>query len=530
MNKLSRYLQPALIVLWGMVCFTLLQTTAKYLLYFEEQNQLFLNTADHALTYLGRPAWLALLTGDALTQFYYYTYAGPAIVTLALLVLGDVLRRGLQTLVPRWWAFGAALAVMTLALSCCFSEHYRLSSVIALIGGSTAFWLLMVLDRLTDKPPLLANRWTRALTALIAAAATFWLFGSGLWLFAVLTVVLVVADRRQWLRLVAVAAVVALVPTLKRVCLTSAQQLYATPTLGTPRLPSLAVDRDLAVITEYGLGNHQRVVRLVEAQEQPSRVMKFYYNLVMAERGLLPDNLLRWTDQNLGTFAQISADTPPLVIYTLNDLYWALGDMTYTERAAMLANVFSPHNRNIKMTRRLAEVNLVTGDSAAADKYLRLLQQTWVYNDWATRLLRRDRQALAPYREKVALTNRLDTIQAGQNIHTVMMQLLDSNPRNTVALDYALCSLLLLKDVETFHRDYDRYCMATRQPRTKRLYQEALCIYLAAHDAPQDEWQRYITDMTVLHRFMDYNQQRGSTQFSDTYWYYFDKAPQIKLK
>jgi hypothetical protein len=28
----------------------------------------------------------------------------------------------------------------------------------------------------------------------------------------------------------------------------------------------------------------------------------------------------------------------------------------------------------------------------------------------------------------------------------------------------------------------------------------------------------------VARRFAQYNQQRGNPQFSDTYWYYFDKA------
>ena len=47
----------------------------------------------------------------------------------------------------------------------------------------------------------------------------------------------------------------------------------------------------------------------------------------------------------------------------------------------------------------------------------------------------------------------------------VMMEVLDSNPDNTVALDYILCSTLLLKDMDNFKRDYDRYCIATGKPR-----------------------------------------------------------------
>ena len=117
------------------------------------------------------------------------------------------------------------------------------------------------------------------------------------------------------------------------------------------------------------------------------------------------------------------------------------------------------------------------------------------------------------------------------------MQLLDANADNTVALDYILCSTLLLKDIHNFKRDYDRYCMGElsegqkgmSKPRLKKLYQEALCIWLAGSNAPQEEWQRYIQRQDVMQRFIEYNNQRGNPRFKDTYWYYYDKikAPEI---
>jgi hypothetical protein len=111
-----------------------------------------------------------------------------------------------------------------------------------------------------------------------------------------------------------------------------------------------------------------------------------------------------------------------------------------------------------------------------------------------------------------------------------MMQLLDSNPDNTVALDYILCSNLLLKDVHNFKRDYDRYCTDLGRKLNNTLYQEALCIWLAANQAPEELWRQYISREDVLQRFADYNEQRGNPRFKGTYWYYFDKAkkPQVQ--
>ena len=119
------------------------------------------------------------------------------------------------------------------------------------------------------------------------------------------------------------------------------------------------LEKTFAVDCEYYFGNYNKVINIVEKTENPDQYMKFYYNLVMAQNGYLPDNLLRFQSNNLGTFDKLGPDTPTLTIKTLNELYWVLGDMTFCERATMLANVCSPNNRNIRMVKRLAEINLV---------------------------------------------------------------------------------------------------------------------------------------------------------------------------
>lgn len=98
----------------------------------------------------------------------------------------------------------------------------------------------------------------------------------------------------------------------------------------------------------------------------------------------------------MGTFEKIGAATPLLIINRMNDLYWALGDMTFAERAAMQALAFSPDNRNVRMIRRLAEINMVTGNHAAANKFLGLLDHTVAYRRWAAQA----RANAAFYREK----------------------------------------------------------------------------------------------------------------------------------
>lgn len=189
------------------------------------------------------------------------------------------------------------------------------------------------------------------------------------------------------------------------------------------------------------------------------------------------------------------------------------------------------------MVKRLAEINLVKGDYAATRKYLRILQKTFVWSRWANRAFSSlgrkatadEKALLQQYIEKRPFINRKDTLRLNENCHTIMCELAESNPNNNIAIDYMLCSDLLLKDMETFKRDYDTYYLKQKNVSYERLYQEALMIYLAGTKAKPEEWAKYIKRQDVLQRFHQYNEERGNQAFSDTYWYYFDKAEVPKL-
>ena len=463
---LSRYYPATVIVIWAIIIWCFFQFWYPYHFFFQEQNQIFLYSCDYIETYRGS-GWLARLIGDFLTQFYYYLYVGATILTLCLLTIATLLYIGLRNFkVTRIVALILALVVMTFVAVCHFSTSYRLSSTISIMGWVLLLWLVSVM-----------KGWKyRLLITALALLPTYLLFGF---------------------------------PQVKKL-----------------QGPDFVLEKDFAVDCEYYFGNHDKVIKMVEGYDQWTSQMLFFYNLSQAERGQLPDNLLKFMPTDLGTFYQIGPETPMLTIRNMNELYWVLGDMTFTERAAMMTNVFSRDNRNVRMMRRLAECNIVSGDSLAAEKYLRILDKTLVYRQWAQNLRQHGKEI---YQEKMQMVNRHDTITITDNAHFLMMQLLDANPNNTVTLDYILCSTLLLKDIQNFKRDYDRYCIETGKPRIKKLYQEALCIYLAGTNAPQEDWQRYIQSQDVMRRFMEYNNQRGNPKFKDTYWYYFDKikAPEI---
>ena len=441
-----------------------------YHFFYHEQNQIFLWEWEYVSGYFQKSGGLASLVGDFLTQFYYYLYAGATILTLCIALAGFLLYLTLTNLkVNRWVALASGLCVIAWLTVCHFSTSCKLSSTICVIG-----WLLF-----------------------------FWA---------------VSAIRTKWLRLA--CFLIILFPSYL---------LFGTPKPGSIQPPDFVLEKDFAVDNEYRFGNYDKVLDIVKNSDGWTAQMQFFYNLVYAQRGQLPEHLFDFTPNNLGTFEKIGPETPRLTIINMNELYWALGDMTFTERAAMMTNVFAPENRNVRMMKRLAECNIVSGDSIAAQKYLRILGKTFVYSRWAEATQQHLAQGqLPPYlAQKKPFVNHRDTITISDNAHFLMMQLLDHNPDNMIALDYILCSDLLLKDITNFKRDYDRYCADSS--RLKPLYQEALCVWLAGTQASQEEWQQYIKMNDVMQRFVEYNNQRGNPRFKGTYWYYFDKikAPEI---
>ena len=453
--------------LWAVAAFLFFQFWYPYHFFFQEQNQLFLCSWDYVSSYFESPGGLARLSGDFLTQFYYYLYVGAIILTSCLLLIGTLLYQALSNFkVSKAVVLIQVLVLMTFVAVCHFSTSYRLSSTISVLGWMLLLWFVS-----------LVRGWRLRLSLTAVSLLPFYL-------------------------------------------------LFGLPQVKSIQIPDLILEKDFAADCEYYFGNYDKVIQMVEGSDRWTDQMLFFYNLSHAQRGELPDHLLKFTPNYLGTFEKIGPDTPMLTIRNMNELYWALGDMTFTERAAMMTNVFSANNRNVRMMRRLAECNIVSGDTLAAEKYLRILDKTLVYRRWAEYVRQHGKDI---YQGKMQMVNRRDTITITDNAHFLMMQLLDSNPDNIVALDYILCSTLLLKDITNFKRDYDRFCMETGKPRLKPLYQEALCIWLAGTDAPQEDWEKYIRRADVFQRFQQYNQQRGSTQFKGTYWYYFDQvnAPEI---
>lgn len=361
---------------------------------------------DHVTTYLDKPGWLACLAGDFLTQFYYFRYAGPIILTLCILLTGYNIRCavGMADIKGRWVAHSVAFIVMILLI--CFSFHYdyRLSSILAVAGGASVFRVstsLLISTRMFIKKIERRNEqglflngsgianWVSVISIFVSVFVCHWFFGYGVWVYGALTFASCIANIMMagtYYRLAALIIPFFLLMLTKRLYYCDFQTIYTYPGIGKLAKPQLDQERTLAVDCKYYFGNYNQVINMVEKDKNPNQYMKFYHDLVMAQFRSQPASLKKYPNKDIGTFETLKANPSLLTIHALNELYWALDDITFCERAAMLGNIYSPNCRNIRMVKRLAEINLVRGNYAATRKYLRILQKTFVWKRWADRV------------------------------------------------------------------------------------------------------------------------------------------------
>lgn len=489
----------------------------------QEQNQIFLNSPDWISTYFDKPAWLGCLAGDWLTQFYCNPWIGAIILTLSIAACVAGVTKVSLLLIPKIIAWLLTFIVAVVLIGCSMAAATRLAFFLCVAGGIV---LGLAEFKLSWKECVQID-----LSPILVGVA-YWSFGFGALLTALIIILFAIKRcvakqyRKAWIAAVAALVIALGLPAiLCRAYALPYADAILYPGLAKPELPQMKYERRLAISDAYYHRDFELVKQLAKNDDTPDDVMAFYYYLSSAVKDSLPDNLLKYPIKSLGTLTTIGEKSHPMIINMMNDLYYELGDMTYAERAAMMRNVFSPRNRNVRMMQRLAEVNLVSGDTAAALKYLRILDRTYAYSDWSKRhnpgSIASDVEADIMRRR--VFSNDKDNIRLGDNCRNIILELLESNPRNTVALDYLLCTDLLLKDMDTFKMDYDTYCIERGEPRYKDLYQQALMIYLAGTDAPQEEWEKYIIPGPQVQAFQTYSARRGDPAFKNTYWYYFDR-------
>lgn len=554
--------------------FSFFQFFYAYHLFFREQMQLFLFAPDYLLSYFNRPAWLACLFGDFLTQFFYLRAGGPLIVALILVaeyILSTLVLKRVSRTTHCWlWAILPVAVDWMLYLKL----SYNLSSSIGFIVCLLLFILYTSLSKLKG---------ITLYTGIVLSIAGYWLAGSSIFIFPVL-VLLFESQRTQsatvrwklffllnWLSpyvfariyllpigdlyifpgtllqtialplsLVVVSLLAGFFGLLKikshlpEIIIVSALAA-AIVGVGIQKNASFNFEKVLSMDSEYYFGNHEKVIALADKYKMHSKYAAYFTNLAFAETGKLPDKALNYYQPGaLGMILPVAPTESREAIVFSNEAFYAIGDMNLAQHSAMLGNTFSPLNRSSRMMKRLAEINLVIGDSVAAEKYLRLLKKTLFHRKWAESHEKLNcptpKSKWLKYKRSLLPEN--DTIRQASDYLASIAYLVEQQPKNKTAVDYYLCSLLLNKDLDAFKTAYDKYVKPNHQAVPK-IYSEALLIILYRQHVSIDEAKSYGISPLKVNEFVKYNQlyeqNKGAMEplkkdFGRSYWFYYQFA------
>ncbi|MBN1116517.1 MAG: hypothetical protein JXA77_04915 [Bacteroidales bacterium] len=251
-------------------------------------------------------------------------------------------------------------------------------------------------------------------------------------------------------------------------------------------LPNFILETMFSLDYEWYSNNPERTIELARKTRLKSRYVSYYFNMASASINKLPENLLSFNQYGLyGMFIPYDKETNFISLLFGNELYYLIGDMNASQHFALMANTFSPKGESSRMFRRLVETNIINGEYAVVRKYLKMLNQTIFYRNWASEMeqyltnqeLCKKTPLIVQKRELRPTT---DHIKSNPNDFVSSLYfLLNDHPENQIALDYLLCICLLNKDIEGFYDALVKYNYNQSGTNLPRLYQEALIVYSA---------------------------------------------------
>ena len=539
-----------------------------YTLYTKEQLVLFVADMAAVSEYLSRPALIASILGDYLTQFYLLIGGAATILTLFMLLLWCGARRVLR-------GFGAsplaatAWALLPVATEVALNGYleYPLSMTIASV---MAVWTLAAWMCLREGT-------VKYIVAFVLVAVIYWLAGAHVAIFALGAALWMWREQHRMLGalMLAVSAVVVAIigvafylpisqaycyPLIENYMLQNCYVFLATEAafvvaivaarsrawLGALATAVVAVVGVLTIVDrtqEYWLGmsceayfnRYDRVMeRAEENWEHKSYVASYYTNLALAMRGELGEHLTDYYQPlTYGLLLDVDEKSGYCYAMAAADATAAIGDMAEAQRATLLAMTFTPHQRSSRVAKKIVDIAIVVGNRELAEKFLWQLERTAMHKRWAAKrreLLAVGSKVIDAEREKLV---KEDGFVGANNWYPALYALVEANGENRMAVDYLLSMHLLRKDRERFVTDYERYFYPNWGSVPPKVYQQALMMSFDNERELNTAIERYCISPEVQRECVEYSriyvkaQGRGEVlqqRFGRTYWFYCNYA------
>ena len=567
MPKLQKLSAALMTVLCAVVFYLFFAVRYPYHLHFQEQYQLFEFTWAYFVSVASAPGGLADWLGRFVTQFFYYAPAGAAflailLVSVQLLCFASCSRKTLPV-----YALSFIPASLLLAFFC--DENALAGALPALIINLGAAVLCLLIKK--DE--------SRHITQILSIPLLYMACGSLTIVFVLVTLLrenkLSLPVKLSMLAIIALCPLAAylvfpyplqrlftgihyyryhnLVPallwisaaaTVLVVILASFKFVGKNPVAGGVLFVLVAVGGAFIVNRASDMGKEEwmrydfmvrmrmwnRIMQTADAKNPTSPKTVSCLNLALSMTGRLPDSQFSYFQNGPdGLLPEFQRDhTSPV---STGEAYWFLGMVNTAQRFAFEAQESIPDfQKSARCYVRLAETNIVNGDTDVAVKYLRALEHTMFYRKWARETLELlESGQIFEHRPELARARdfRLkdhDFLFSGDEMDSMLGLLNVENPANTMAVDYLMAWCLLKKDLDRFVE-----CISmVKAPVMPKAYQEALLLRWALTHTDFEGLPPYLS-IANARRFNSFIEatRSGKTiaemqkQFGDTYWFYY---------
>lgn len=543
-----------------LLCWAYFNFAVPYQIGFKEQTAAFIMEPGLIASYFAKPAALARLAGDFLTQFFYIKALGPVISVLSLLLLWFSLRVAMNLCRPGRDNAFAALMPVALELGFLVKLNYPLS---ATIGMALAAFAFAAVASVSCKK-------LRTVLFFAVSPVVFALAGGHVITYSILCVWYMVREKQLLPAVALFAFAMTAMLLMGRWYNLSVQDTFIYPSVSgyvTPDKHALLLSPILLIL---GLASERRgqlifaLVTLIpsaffsydrnmefntelvtraykeEWNEIKQRTVEldgvnamsiFYRNLCSAREGRLAEDLLLHAQMPQGGLAfNVMPGVSYLSVFADIDMFIEVGDISQATDCALLCQTIMPSNNSARTLRSLSEISMITGDYAVAVKYLDMLSSTLMHRDWANDMKECIRTDSMPeniliYRARTAL---LDAFYAQNDNEGSLESLLRGNPLNKNASDYLLCSYLLAKKVGSFEGAYRELWLGSLDHiyEVPELYQEALLVNVESQQDYIDAVAEYGISEKVQQRYFDFMSLTNNTDSKQ----YVPKTPIEELK
>ena len=517
MKQITRYWKLLLSLLFGASVMVFWAIPYVSGLCYQEQYQMFLFDSDYFLERIVLPGGLADYASEFLVQFYYMPALGGAIIGLLLMgiqvVVWALMRQYgakhdfpgyLLSFVPSialWCAMGDQNVLLSFAVALLGALvmgwihnrfHNRLVKVVfELVSTALVYWCLgpvvfVYAALLIGDTMLRGYRKGNLLSAVgysagIVVLTIAWILLTTQGLQYPLSRIFSGLNYYRYpgityLMIYVVMALSVLVPFLGMVSVSSEklQQLqqskwvmvasYAVVIVASvfgikasfDELTYEQIDYDFLVRTEQW----NKIIEKAEKKPTTTPLGVSCVNLALSQTGQLPDRLFEFYQNGAeGLFPAFNRDmTSPV---PTSEVFYRLGMVNDAERFMFEAQEAIPNYRkSSRLTRRIAECELINGNYKVAAKLLRRLEKTLFYSNWAeqTMALLGNEKAinrhpiygkLRKYREK-----KQDFLYSDREMDQMLGLLFLNDKTNKMAYEYLMCYELLQRDFNKFMQYY----------------------------------------------------------------------------